>query len=338
MASTDGAGVVDAEFPVHDNNSPKSTKFRFKKRSRSAEQSESHPHSKRQRVHRRDHDRDSRHRRRDRGKAHKFSSTGIPDDPSLYDDIFAANTRSSQYLDPDQAFRESLFDALADDEGAAYWEGVYGQPIHTYPYPASKPGPDGELERMNEDEYAEYVRSKMWEKTHQHVIEERERRENARQRQKAWQEQTRRMEDDRDAFERQVEESLQRGERRKKAKRLREAWVKYCQGWEELKDRIARRGGETEGKRVPTRDLIPWPVETGGWKDVEKEDVESFLRDAPPPELDQTALLKAERVRWHPDKMQQRFGGQQLDADAMKSVTAVFQVIDRMWTEAKDKQ
>ena len=58
-------------------------------------------------------------------------------------------------LDPETAFRESLFDALADDEGAAYWEGVYGQPIHIYG--SQKPGPDGELERMDDDEYAAFA-------------------------------------------------------------------------------------------------------------------------------------------------------------------------------------
>ncbi|KAJ8120335.1 hypothetical protein ONZ43_g2935 [Nemania bipapillata] len=80
-------------------------------------------------------------------------------------------------LDPDAAFRESLFDAMADDEGAAYWEGVYGQPIHTYSREERRVGPEGELERMDDDEYAAFVRQKMWEKTHQGLLEERARRE-----------------------------------------------------------------------------------------------------------------------------------------------------------------
>ena len=42
----------------------------------------------------------------------------------------------NQAKDPEAAFRESLFDAMADDEGAAFWEGVYGQPIHVYERPA----------------------------------------------------------------------------------------------------------------------------------------------------------------------------------------------------------
>ena len=40
-------------------------------------------------------------------------------------------------------------------------------------------------------------------------------------------------------------------------------------------------------------------------------------------------LLKAERVRWHPDKVQQRFGGA-VDEGTMTVVTGVFQVVDAL--------
>jgi len=35
--------------------------------------------------------------------------------------------------DPIERFQESLFDALGDDEGAAFWKEYIGQPIHNYP-------------------------------------------------------------------------------------------------------------------------------------------------------------------------------------------------------------
>jgi len=43
-------------------------------------------------------------------------------------------------------------------------------------------------------------------------------------------------------------------------------------------------------------------------------------------------VLKAERVRWHPDKVQQRFGGA-VDEGTMKLVTGVFQVVDAVFEE-----
>lgn len=250
---------------------------------------------------------------------------------SLFDGIDESNATSPR-PGADDAFRESLFDALADDEGAAYWEGVYGQPVHVYP--DTKPGPDGKLERMTEEQYADYVRSKMWEKSHQHIVEEREAKERARKKRK---EQRAHLDEDvaheereREQIRRQMEESLKRGAERKKAKEAEAAWTNYTKRWEELKSaqNIAQEAD------LQVRDLIPWPVVSGKMTHVCKEEIERFLRNSSMWKADPAALLKVERVRWHPDKMQQRFG-QHIDKDTMKSVTAAFQVIDRLWTERR---
>ncbi|KAK0737008.1 hypothetical protein B0T21DRAFT_364230 [Apiosordaria backusii] len=48
------------------------------------------------------------------------------------------------------------------------------------------------------------------------------------------------------------------------------------------------------------------------------------------------ARLKEERVRWHPDKIQQKLGGSDtVDPKVMKDVTAVFQVVDGLWGEMR---
>jgi hypothetical protein len=250
---------------------------------------------------------------------------------SLFDGVDATDAASPGPV-ADEAFRESLFDALADDEGAAYWEGVYGQPVHVYP--DTKTGPDGKLERMTEEEYAEYVRRKMWEKSHQHIMEEREAKERERQKKR---EQRAHLDEDmaheeheRDHIRRQMEESLKRGAERKKAREAAAAWETYTKRWEELKSaqNIAQEAG------IGARDQIPWPVVSGKAKHVSNEETEHFLRSSSAWKKDAAALLKIERVRWHPDKMQQRFG-QHIDQDTMKLVTAVFQVIDRLWTERR---
>ncbi len=188
----------------------------------------------------------------------------------------------------------------------------------------------------------------MYEKTHQHIIEEKARMEEAKNKQKEWRERTRKMERERNGFERAVEESLRRGEERKMGKRWVQVWERYVGGWEEL-----RRGGlgededEVEGERAKrmVRERIPWPVESGRWKDVNKDEVERFMlkaafantgSDALPSSL--AGVLKVERVRWHPDKIQQRLGSSGVDEGTMKAVTAVFQVLDRMLTEARQSR
>jgi hypothetical protein len=299
--------------------------------------------AKRDRTDQEEDDRRSRHKSRRKHKQrsqdnrHPTSREGVYYDPdyrhreSLVDDLYEAEGGLPGPASED-AFRESLFDALADDEGAEYWEGVYGQPVHIYP--DTKPGPDGKLERMNEEEYADYVRTKMWEKSHQHIVQEREAKERARQKRKAQRSQLdedlEREEAERESMRRRMEESLRRGEERKRAKETEAAWDHYTTKWDSLKN--AQHLGEKTEEEV--RDLIPWPVVSGKAKHVSKEEIERFLRNSKSWREGSVALLKAERVRWHPDKMQQRFG-QHIDVDTMKLVTAVFQVIDRLWNDRR---
>ncbi|KAK7181791.1 hypothetical protein DPSP01_012530 [Paraphaeosphaeria sporulosa] len=268
-----------------------------------------------------------RHKHRDHGRT--FTRTGDYEDPdhrhreSLYDPL----NNGSPDVDSDAIFRESIFDAMADDEGADYWEGVYGQPIHIYPN--TKPGPDGRLERMTDEEYADFVRTKMWEKSHQHILEERAAREKARQsrkeRNRDLEEETAKEEAERENIRRQMEDSLKRGAERKRAKEAGAAWATYTTKWDHL------RSLQNPGLHDPPK-IIPWPVASGRASLVEAKSIEHFLKSSPNWRDDALALLKMERVRWHPDKMQQRFG-QHLDAETLKLVTAVFQVIDRLWNE-----
>lgn len=235
--------------------------------------------------------------------------------------------------DPDVAFREALFDAMADDEGAAYWESVYDQPIHIYSN--TRPGPDGELERMTDEEYTAFVRAKMYEKTHEHLIAERERREEIRKRER---EQRRQQKDpfdpERHSFQTRMEESLRRGEQRRAQKQWKEVWDKYLRTWEYLVSGVSQ---ESEDGKTKARWAIPWPVKSGRLYDVNREAIETFFRNAPESGSGGSSWqgLKTERIRWHPDKMQQRFGSERLDEKSVRAVTAVFQVIDRMYNDSR---
>ncbi|KLU83995.1 hypothetical protein MAPG_03043 [Magnaporthiopsis poae ATCC 64411] len=165
-----------------------------------------------------DHDegRSSKRRRREhrdksrKNKKKKTEERGQEQEPEP-EDPFAPPP-----LDADAAFRESLFDAMADDEGAAYWEGVYGQPIHT-------------------------------------------------------------------------------------------------------------------GKRADISEAAGARVLCAAAADV---DVDAEEDGAKGSAADPRSWLKDERVRWHPDKVQQRLGGK-VDEALMRDVTTVFQIVDKLWTEAR---
>ncbi|KAJ4162515.1 hypothetical protein NW754_013943 [Fusarium falciforme] len=279
-----------------DSTRPRRSRLRLKDHHRSRRTSRDR-HRDHDDSHRRSHRRHHRHRRR-----HRSPTPPNPHEP--------------EPLDPEVAFRESLFDAMADDEGAAYWEGVYGQPIHVYSN--ERVGPTGYLEQMTEEEYAAHVRQKMWEKTHAGLLEERARREEARKR---------KAEEDRLAqkLQEDMERSLRRGEERRQRRRWVTLWEDYISAW-----------SAWDGSRA----TLAWPVESGRREDVDEAAVRKFLVNGlNPQEIGEKAFvaqLKDERVRWHPDKIQQKLGGQ-VDEDTMKGVTAVFQIIDRLWADSRPK-
>lgn len=291
-------------------------RFRFKSTS-SRKASRSPSRSPSSRSHRHHH-----HRHHHRSKRRKTSSTDE-------NESFAPS-----FLDSETAFRESLFDALADDEGAAYWEGVYGQPIHNYPRLSSKHSTNAAVDdlvatenihMMTDEEYVTYVRAKMWEKSHQHILEERRRRDEERSRRKKLDEEGRRL-------EKGVEEALRRGEERRRKARWKDRWTEYLKGWEQFTQQVDADGGTPPVMQISKR--IPWPVLSGMWQDVNEDEVERFFRHAPrsTADMDDVGLLKLERVRWHPDKVQQRAGNSTIDKETMKTITAVFQIIDKLWS------
>ncbi|GKT53321.1 hypothetical protein CT0861_09865 [Colletotrichum tofieldiae] len=284
-----------------ENLQPRSSRIRLK--SKHSKSSRSHRHRDRDRDE--DEYRSSRHRHHHRRRHQRRSRSPTP--PNPYE---------QQTLDPDAAFRESLFDAMADDEGAAYWQGVYGQPIHVYSN--ERPGPEGELERMTDEEYAQHVRQKMWEKTHQGLIEERARREEARKRKGEEEKRNRKLQED-------MERSLRRGEERRRKRMWMQLWEEYAQAWSDWANDV---------------DKIPWPVESGRRKDISEKEVRRFVVNGLAVEdigeKEFATKLREERVRWHPDKMQQKLGGQ-VDDGVMKDITAIFQIIDKLWADTRSK-
>ncbi|KAI0128868.1 hypothetical protein BJ170DRAFT_349788 [Xylariales sp. AK1849] len=304
------------EPPTHpDPADHKPSRFRFKSRE-SRRSLRSSRHRERDYVDEdeedRHHDSSSSHRRRRKHRHHhrhkrRRSRTRSPTPPNPYD---------PPPLDPEAAFRESLFDAMADDEGASYWEGVYGQPIHVYSN--AKPGPKGELEQMDDDQYAAYVRQKMWEKTHQGLLEERARKEEQKKQTESKEQEARRL-------TKEMEESLRRGEERRKRKSWKIKFEDYAKAW-------AGWTGDLEG--------MSWPVASGRREGISSDTVRDFFVSGLDPieigEKDFLAKLKDERVRWHPDKIQQKLGTK-FDESVSRDVTAVFQIVDKLWADSRGK-
>ena len=192
----------------------------------------------------------------------------------------------------------------------------------------------------------------MWEKSHSYIVEERKKREEARQRSKE-QEEARRK--DREEWGRRVDEVL--AERAQRSKKKEESqwngvWKRYLRGWEDLKEASQKANDDEEvdhtikdHPKKSLKTLLPYPVLSLQRSDISREAIELFIRKVPQAdnagktsgEVDLQAVLKAERVRWHPDKIQQRFGNMGADEGTMRAVTAVFQVVDRMWGDVKEK-
>ncbi|ETS80003.1 hypothetical protein PFICI_07532 [Pestalotiopsis fici W106-1] len=272
-----------------------------------AEDANDHETKDRESSHRDTH-RDRRHRHHHRHKRRRERSRSrSPTPPNPY---------GPPPLSPETAFRESLFDAMADDEGADYWEGVYGQPIHVYSN--QKAGSQGELEQMDDEEYAAYVRQKMWEKTHQGLLEERARQEEQKKQKDEKEKEARRL-------TKEMEESLRRGEERRKRKSWKVKWDEYTQAWSDWNGTV---------------EAMSWPVLDGSPSSINSENVRDFfIKGLDPLEIGEKeflARLKDERVRWHPDKMQQKLGAQ-FDGTVNRNVTAVFQIIDKLWSDTRPK-
>jgi len=304
----------------------------------------------------------------------------------------ASHANSATGTNNTDAFRASLFDALADDEGAAaYWESIYNQPLHIYPRPstteasaAAGPEGTGKLDAMSDAEYVEYVKLKMWEKAHPEVLaqraqrdKERKEEEEARTRRReaftrrkeraAWERSQRWRDLDNEDSDGDKQEKTGRGRgyeysfagetnRAPSSQKIEEevyakAWEDYLSKWEALKRDILAQAqaastaaaNESASSPKPTNlsDRIPYPVLPN--RPPTTPNIKSFVHCAPS-SLEAGAgnsrarlrMLKAERVRWHPDKMQQLFasvGG--LDQRTLERVTQVFLVVDAVVEEVR---
>jgi hypothetical protein len=198
----------------------------------------------------------------------------------------------------------------------------------------------------------------MWEKSWEGIeaAKEEKRQEREKEKQKIRDEENKRDREksrapyDDYVFDTHIEASLRRGQKRQDRKRWQGLWQDYLRQWEEMlalaEDR-RRTTSQQDTEPIFLRNKIAWPVESGKRKDVEREEVERFVRNGTSTSQSAEAAgddndafattIKAERVRWHPDKIQQRYGFMDIDESTLTGVTAVFQIFDAIWNKIRDK-
>lgn len=250
----------------------------------------------------------------------------------------------NEQFDPDAFFREALFSSITDPAAAKHWEEVYGQPLHIYS--RTQVSQAGKTIVLDDDAFIEFVKEEMWKNTSENL----ERQRSKANQERAWRNERHKLQEKLREYRKAklrkqgmldedqtmvVEEEQTDEVDQPEVNAWELAWDRYDKSWTALlaNAETVRDSREDRDPVEHARALIPWPVLSGQFDDVSKESVEEFYQKAPPTNVKTLPLLKTDRVRWHPDKMQQQFGAQKLDGETLRHVTAVFQIIDRMYSD-----
>ena len=160
-------------------------------------------------------------------------------DPSYYEEI-KAELEEAQ-------FRAKLFSAMEDDTRLEEIEARFNA-YHVPKRWRDNGDPLENLEAMDDDEYVEWLRRKMWERKHKEEREETVRLENERQERRERERRERRE-------ARQQEEERQRKRReRRSVEEMTHAWQNYSASWDTL---------NSNPPNFPTLHFqsIPWPIQ-----------------------------------------------------------------------------
>ncbi|ORX55167.1 hypothetical protein DM01DRAFT_1335468 [Hesseltinella vesiculosa] len=201
--------------------------------------------------------------------------------------------------DEDRAWREKLFDAMADDQPDV---------LHSQFYEDARPSPHA----MDDDEYAAYIQRGMFEKKYAKEIAHEKRKEEHRQRRKREREEAqRRLEQDIEKERLRYEAQLADKEHEHLREHLSATRATYDDQWQQLQESLA--ASDTTASILKRH--IPWPSLDP--RRITKTNVQHFLSQASSKELRQVQL------RYHPDKflprLQAKFAGPDKDWEWVKA-------------------
>ncbi|KAI8377019.1 hypothetical protein BD560DRAFT_61018 [Blakeslea trispora] len=204
---------------------------------------------------------------------------------------------STKY-DPDQAWREHLFEAMMDDEGQ---DPFYSQ--YTEPTP-----------RMSDEEHRQYIVDGMYRRKHADEIAEKERRKAEKEKRKA-----------------EKERARQEQERANRIyQQLAEQQAKVSQ-----KAIFAEKWNKLEGLHEIQKRDIPWPI---SGKTFTLDAVRQFVIDPTASEADNKKNVRKEQARYHPDKFvtryMRRFRGSDKERErVMAHINEISGFLNELWSQ-----
>ncbi|GAA98786.1 uncharacterized protein L969DRAFT_18403 [Mixia osmundae IAM 14324] len=183
--------------------------------------------------------------------------------------------------DEERAYKQKIFDALGEDEGVDpwLWDAQYSGPEPQDPNSTT-------IHTMTDDEYADYIRRGIWERSHKEDIARAEEGQRRRAQQHAERQRARQ------AF--QSEEAKRMAKLRAETskvdqKKLRQARAAYAEAWASL------LSGETALRRA---DDISWPVLPTR---ITLDALRYFLLDGEPEDQHKRIVRSSQRI-FHPDR------------------------------------
>lgn len=236
--------------------------------------------------------------------------TWTPSSTSIKADKEAIRTQMEE--DEEQAFRAKLFDAMEMDLGQ---DSAYSH-FNSYAHiparwkersPTSRDLDDAgppDPNYMNDEQYVEYVRQGMWERTHKAEAEERQRRKERAQERK---EKEKRLKEESKRLEAEAIEERRRRREEKDKRKLRDSWMAYESRWSTLQKAAAASTILPDSLDFA---FLPWPVHPPP-KSIDaltKESISAFvLSDLHSGEKSQKQRLRDALLLYHPDRFESKF-------------------------------
>lgn len=191
-------------------------------------------------------------------------------------------------------------------------------------YAAGKTVPPRNVKREEEERPAQEERRREQEKKQKQEEKERQKKEEERRRERKAREEEALRERARLVREKREREAREKAE--KEAASWRAAWEQYSNAWCKPVDVSVTN--------------IPWPVKSGLRSDVNEANVKLFFAKALPADLVDSGdkrfkLISKENMRWHTNKVMQRFGSDAVNGAAKSSLDIVAKVVIELRQEAR---
>lgn len=216
-------------------------------------------------------------------------------------------------------FRDKLFDAMDDDDRLDRLEASLNAHIpsrysdqHQRQHQSSSSTTGLDPSQMNDEEYAEWIRKGMWERTHKSEVDAETQREREREQRR---ERDRRARDEIEREEKEREVKRRRIREEKEKRRKQDAYRDYKTRWDHLTRTaasIASSSSSSSSLNLLPLTSLPWPtfLPLSTVDDLTKDSISSFLLASD--HIDARDKTRKQRIReallaYHPDRYVGRY-------------------------------